>query len=81
MPPLCPQRETPFGRIPGTTTFNAVSEDCLYAYIYAPKNARGLPILTWIHGGGDVGGAVYPGVEGSYLAKNGKMIVVVPQYR
>ncbi|WWC90333.1 uncharacterized protein L201_005266 [Kwoniella dendrophila CBS 6074] len=28
------------------------SEDCLFVNIYAPPNAKNLPVLVWIHGGG-----------------------------
>lgn len=52
-PPFCPQtgasKETPqeYGFIsqPGT-------EDCLFLNVFAPANAKRLPVFFWIHGGG-----------------------------
>ncbi len=58
------------------------SEDCLYLDIYAPPDAAGkdLPVMVWIHGGANVWGraSVY---EGSRLAINENVIVVMVQYR
>src|SRR5438477_10546215 len=28
-------------------------EDCLYLNVYAPPDADGLPVMVWIHGGGN----------------------------
>jgi para-nitrobenzyl esterase len=63
------------------TTTPIGSEDCLYMNIFAPKNSgKNLPVLVWIHGGGNVFGqaSIY---NGSLLASRGNMIVVVIQYR
>jgi para-nitrobenzyl esterase len=58
------------------------SEDCLALDVYAPPDAAGeaLPVMVWIHGGGNVWGrsSLY---DGSNLAVNENVIVVVPQYR
>jgi len=57
------------------------SEDCLYLNIFRPKNAGiDLPVLVWIHGGGNVFGEanIY---NASFLASQENMIVVVIQYR
>ena len=58
------------------------SEDCLAVDIYAPPDARDrvLPVMVWIHGGGNVWGrsGMY---DGSTLAAREDVIVVIPQYR
>lgn len=53
------------------------AEDCLYANVWKPTNARGkLPIVVWIYGGGFVnGGASPPTYAGANLAKQGVMFV------
>jgi para-nitrobenzyl esterase len=57
------------------------SEDCLTLTIWAPKNAKNLPVFFWIHGGALVSRA--PSIEaydGSKLAEQG-LVVVVINYR
>jgi para-nitrobenzyl esterase len=59
------------------------SEACLALDIYAPPGAAegaALPVMLWIHGGGNVWGysAKY---DGSTLAARERVIVVIPQYR
>tara|TARA_R110000868_G_scaffold298100_1_gene558359 strand:+ start:13967 stop:15676 length:1710 start_codon:yes stop_codon:yes gene_type:complete len=58
------------------------SEDCLYLDIYAPPDASGrdLPVMLWLHGGSNTWGyaAQY---DGTQLALDQGMIVVVAQYR
>ncbi len=58
------------------------SEDCLALDIYAPPNAAGrsLPVMVWIHGGGNVWGGSYL-QDGSCLAVNEDVLVVAVQYR
>ncbi|KAL6705218.1 hypothetical protein ACN47E_007178 [Coniothyrium glycines] len=52
-PPVCPQTgassETPaaYGFTSAIST-----EDCLFLNVYAPANAKNLPVFFWIHGGG-----------------------------
>jgi para-nitrobenzyl esterase len=59
------------------------TEDCLALDIYAPPDAgegSALPVMTWIHGGGNVWG--YSGkYDASTLAVRENVIVVIPQYR
>lgn len=58
------------------------SEDCLFLNVYtvptAPHVDRSLPVLVWIHGGGNVQGAgsgrLY---DGTALAKQGVVVVTV----
>ena len=56
------------------------SEDCLYLDVYAPPDANGLPVMLWIHGGGNtVGhGASF---DGSALAMAHDVVVVTINYR
>lgn len=55
-------------------------EDCLTLDIYAPPGAEDLPVMVWIHGGGNVWGrsAAY---NGSRLALGQNVIVIAIQYR
>lgn len=58
------------------------SEDCLYLNIYAPPDAanKSLPVMVWIHGGGNVWGRA-SNYDGSRLAVNEDVIIVTVQYR
>jgi para-nitrobenzyl esterase len=79
--PLCPQL-VPNSGSGGPDDRAAVqgSEDCLYLNVFAPANARNLPVMLWIHGGGNsVGtGATY---NGSTLATSQRVVVVTINYR
>jgi para-nitrobenzyl esterase len=58
------------------------NEDCLYLNVFTPDlnpSAR-LPVIVWIHGGGNVDGET-PGYDGSKLALQGKTVVVTMEYR
>ena len=58
------------------------SEDCLTLDIYAPpdKSREVLPVMVWIHGGGNVWG--WSGAyDGSRLSLNESVVVVAVQYR
>lgn len=58
------------------------AEDCLYLDVYAPAEplAEQLPVMVWIHGGANVWGrgSAY---DGSRLANNENVVVVILQYR
>ncbi|GJL97927.1 MAG: carboxylic ester hydrolase [Hyphobacterium sp.] len=56
------------------------SEDCLYLDIYAPPNAANLPVMMWIHGGSNTWGWADQ-YDGSQLAMDQNVIIVVVQYR
>ncbi len=60
------------------------SEDCLYLNVYAPPGAldgdEPLPVMLWIHGGGNVWGHAGQ-YDGSVLAVRQNVIVVTIQYR
>lgn len=55
-----------------------MSEDCLTLNIFAPRGAKRLPVMFWIHGGGFVNGsgtaALY---DGSALARQGVLVVTI----
>jgi para-nitrobenzyl esterase len=60
-----------------------VSEDCLYLNIWTPAtiDTKGLPVLVYFYGGGNVAGdASEPRYDGESMAKKG-MVVVNPNYR
>ncbi len=57
------------------------SEDCLYINIWAPENAKDLPVFFWIHGGGFYNGCgTMNYYDGTHFAKDG-VIVVTVDYR
>lgn len=58
------------------------SEDCLALDIYAPPEAHGesLPVMVWIHGGGNVWGRSSK-CDGGRLACEQNVLVVAVQYR
>jgi para-nitrobenzyl esterase len=69
-----------------TTTFRSIcaqaegsrgSEDCLYLNVYVPASARGrsLPVLFWIHGGGNTAGTGQS--EAHALALSGAVVVTM----
>jgi para-nitrobenzyl esterase len=53
------------------------SEDCLYLNVYVPASARGrsLPVLFWIHGGGNTTG--FGQSEAHALALSGAVVVTI----
>ncbi|KAJ5719637.1 CAZyme family CE10 [Penicillium malachiteum] len=80
-PPLCPQSGG--AKLPEIYGFGSAlgDEDCLFLNVYAPPNAKGLPVLLWIHGGGyGVFGAEYDPSEWINTNSNG-FIAVMIQYR
>src|SRR5215472_7371570 len=71
-------------------TAASTDEDCLYLNVWTPDvNAKKLPVMVWIHGGGNVGGSASDPVpfancgyfySGATLAGNG-VVVVSLNYR
>jgi para-nitrobenzyl esterase len=82
--PVCPQLDPTSGTAEG-------DEDCLAVNIFTPKAgfpSGGLPVMVFIHGGGNsIGSAraeVEPGrllYDGAALAENSRNVVVTLQYR
>ncbi|XP_023564443.1 liver carboxylesterase 1 [Octodon degus] len=59
------------------------SEDCLYLNIYTPVDVRkksSLPVMVWIHGGGNVVGAAST-YDGLALSAHENVVVVTIQFR
>ena len=75
--PVDPDPSVPnFGGVQG-----AQSEDCLYLTLFAPANAKGAPVVVWLHGGAYFLGAGSLGsYDGSANARDG-VITVDVNYR
>ena len=59
-----------------TWVSNPKSEDCLYLNVWAPREAKDLPVIVWIHGGAMKGGTpTQPNQHGANLAKRGAIVV------
>ena len=87
-PPMCPQFPSAFGEESSDRNTPIGQEDCLYLNVWAPRFAAGevptgagrVPVLFWIHGGGNVIGhaAFY---DGGNLAATHGVIIVALNYR
>ena len=68
-------------RMPSSVYFSEIappSEDCLTLNVWAPKGARKLPVMVWIHGGALVGGSSSePLYDGARLAERGIVLVSI----
>jgi para-nitrobenzyl esterase len=81
----CTQYGSQLGGV-GTPGSQQGAEDCLYVNVYSPKlsrsdsTGRSLPVMVWIHGGGNtVGHGAF--VDGGVLAARENVIVVTLNYR
>lgn len=53
-PPQCPQTPNAVGQAGASSEGqSSVTEDCLFLNVYSPPKAENLPVLIWIHGGGE----------------------------
>ncbi len=83
-PPSCPQKRYDQG---DTTYTLEGNEDCLYLNIWTPNITGNLPVMVFIHGGGNqqgssgqqTGGTTL--YDGTNLADRGNVVVVTIQYR
>lgn len=79
----CAQYGSPLGGAEGEEIGNRMGgEDCLYLNVYAPpgQDVAGLPVMLWIHGGGNtIGHAGF--YDGSVLAAQENVVVVTTHYR
>ena len=58
-----------------------MDEDCLFLNVWTPNLEAELPVLVWIHGGGNVNGWSFePNYRGAALAAKGVVVVSI-QYR
>jgi len=85
----CMQMPSVFGGVESRDTATPVgSEDCLYLNVFAPRfaadavpqNGSRLPVMVWIHGGGNVVGHAGR-YDGGALATREHVIVVTINYR
>jgi para-nitrobenzyl esterase len=76
--PICAQTTT-LGVFSGPRNAN---EDCLYLNVFTPAHKLGaaLPVIVYIHGGGNYDGET-TGYDGSKLAAKGHVVVVTMEYR
>lgn len=58
----------------------AGQEDCLYLNVWAPEGAQGLPVMVWVHGGGNSIGSSST-YEGANLATRHDVVLVSINYR
>jgi para-nitrobenzyl esterase len=84
----CPQYTSPFAGVEGPAGSTVGSEDCLTLNVFAPPFAPAevpsgdarLPVMVWIHGGGNsIGTATF--YDGGNLATTQGVVVVSVQYR
>jgi para-nitrobenzyl esterase len=72
------------GRMPGSPEPTAQSENCLFANVWRPADAKAgakLPVMVWIHGGAFVnGGSSSPETWGDAMAQRG-LVFVTFNYR
>jgi para-nitrobenzyl esterase len=71
------------GNVYGDMVFRdpGMSEDCLTLNVWTPADAKKLPVMAWIYGGGFMaGGTSEPRQDGQNLAKQG-VVVVSMNYR
>jgi carboxylesterase type B len=74
----CPQSQLGgYGNVPSASG----SEDCLYLNVYSPPNAKDLPVLVWIHGGGYGLDNGQQDLSKIMAANNNTFIGVAIQYR
>lgn len=80
--PACPQAPSPWLPEMLGITRMTTNEACLYLNVWTPKLKEGakLPVLVWIHGGGNVEGAGEWPPLGETLAREG-VVVVSLNYR
>lgn len=85
----CPQLANPLGGPEAAQAEGVIGdEDCLYLNVFAPRFAPGevptgdarLPVLFWIHGGGNSVGQG-GGYDGGRLAVEQNVVVVTTNYR
>jgi para-nitrobenzyl esterase len=81
--PACPQLPSRLEWVAGPVIDGlAISEDCQVLSVTAPRDANGLPVMVWFHGGAYVsGGGEAPKYDAEELARRGRVVVVSVTYR
>ena len=75
--PVAPQS----AELPGMPNWHPGDEDVLTVNVWAPDDARDLPVLFWVHGGAyTFGSSAQPDFDGTALAAAG-LVVVTCNYR
>ncbi|PZQ59056.1 MAG: carboxylesterase [Phenylobacterium zucineum] len=74
--PSCPQVMNADGSPNLGSANGPTSEDCLQLNVFAPKAAKGAPVMVWLHGGGHRTGAgwIY---DGQNFARDGVVLVAI----
>ena len=77
--PACPQRPSPWLPEMLGRTEMATDEACLFLNVWTPELRRAgtLPVLVWIHGGGNVEGSAEWPPLGETLAREGVVVVSI----
>ena len=84
--PVCPQLWREYLNVPGQDGDVVGQEDCLHLNLWAPKMTaaeaatRKLPVMLWIHGGGNTTGTANQ-YFGRHLAGSQNVILVAINYR
>ena len=77
---ICPQSPSGSGK-PINNTNDFSTEDCLFLNVWTPDNAKDLPVLVWIHGGGYGQGSGQQDLTSIINANNNSFVGVTIQYR
>ena len=77
-PQQCPQA-APSPATPSSSEYG--SEDCLLLSVLAPPDAKDLPVLVWIHGGGYAGGSADVEMTEMIRTNGNGFVYVAIQYR
>ena len=64
---------------PPIKIFSSLNEDSLTVNVWTPDRKASLPVMVWIHGGGDTVGSGH--INGAPLAAAGNVVVVSLNYR
>lgn len=79
--PIAPQPRRPIGVFTHGEP-PAADEQCLSLNVWRPRDADGLPVLVWIHGGGfGVGWGSASLYDGARLAARERLVVITINYR
>jgi len=74
---VCPQHVYP-NRPNEGGAMGPTNEDCLFLNVWAPKSAKGAPVMLWVHGGSNMFGAGSLGAyEGGAFVRDGIILVTI----